>query len=72
MATAHALKMAGTDKINEEERRWNGMGYVLWEDAYDTCMYVVALWWTPEGRRRLGCPKPIRQVVVEVKRNGVD
>ena len=47
-------------------RRWNWIGHIMRKARDDDC--VVALEWTPEGRRRRGRPKTTWRRMVEGER----
>jgi len=62
-------EIAGMEKISDEirRRRWNWIGHLLRRERNDDC--VVALGWTPEGRRNRGRPKTTWRRMVENERN---
>ena len=46
------------------------MVHVLRKSPRDDC--AVALWWTPEGRRKRGRPKTAWRRMVKVEKNGAN
>ena len=63
------LEMANATKVSDEirRRRWNWIGHILRKDPKEDT--VVALGWTPEGRRKRGRPKTTWRRMVENERN---
>ena len=58
-------QVTGIKKISDEIQRgrWNWIGHLLGRERNDDCM--VAMEWQPEGKRRVGRPKPTWKRMVE-------
>ena len=61
------LADAGTISKEVRRRRWTWIGHIMRKGRDDDC--VVALGWTPEGRRKRGRPKTTWRRMVETERN---
>ena len=68
ISNERVLELADMRTIGEDvrRRRWNWVGHIMRKARDDDC--VVALEWTPEGRRRRGRPKTTWRRMVEGER----